>query len=64
MAKPDKAKKDHVANQIQNCQKQLDHLQEIIDNPDSTEEQINEAMKSLQDQTAKMQRLTGGQATP
>ena len=63
MAKPDKEKKDHVANQIANCQKQIDHLNEVIADPDSTEEEINEAMASLQDQVAKMERLTGGTVT-
>jgi len=62
MPKPDRAKKDHVANQVQNTQRQLDRLNAVINDPESTEEQINEALQSLQDQTAKMTRLTGGTA--
>lgn len=60
MPKPaDKAKKDHVANQIANCQKQLDKLNAIIADPNTTEEELVEATASLADQTAKMARLTG-----
>ena len=60
MAKPDKEKKDHVLNQIANCQKQIDHLNEVIADPRLDRRGNKRGHGSLQDQVAKMERLTGG----
>lgn len=61
MAKPvDKQKKDHVANQIVHTQAQLDKLNKIIADPNTTAEDLAEATSDLAEQTAKMARLIEG----
>ena len=64
-------KKDRLAKQVGNCQRQIDHLsaeivklQAKIDDPDNTDDEVleaamAEAVQSLADQNAKMARLTG-----